>query len=268
MRKPETWMSQSKMTDPAEHAAAIVRLPSEVAQLNEIIQGALVHSDWLPAYGLTDVVFSRATLPIAGRLRDIFGKDSSPLWNRRPPRKRSVGTCRDFALMLTSFLRCQGVPARIRCGFAAYLGDGWEDHWVCEYRDRCAHGWRLSDAQIDAVQRDLSRIDFDPADVPRRAFKTAGEAWRECRSGRSNADRLGCGETTGLWFVGVNVVRDHFALNGREISAWDRWREAPKQARIVDNGEAELFDRLAADPEQPLYDIAPAWLARREKPPG
>jgi hypothetical protein len=264
MRDLETWTRQSEMSDPAEHVANIAKLPSEVARLNEIIQGTLVHSDWLTAHGLDGIGFSRTTLPVAERLEDILRKDGSPIENQRPPRGRSAGTCRDFALMLTSFLRCHGVPARMRCGFAAYFGDGWEDHWVCEYWDRRAHAWRLSDAQLDEVQKDRCRIDFDAADVPRRSFKTAAEAWTECLAGKSDADGFGHGETTGLWFVGVNVARDHFVLNGREISVWDRWREAPKQARTLGKGETELLNQLAADPGQPLREISPSWLPPTE----
>jgi hypothetical protein len=249
------------MSDPADHAAIIAELPSDVGQLNAIIQGTLVHSDWLTMYDLGEVGFSRATLPVADRLEDILRRDGSPLGQRRPPGKRSVGTCRDFALMLTSFLRRHEIPARMRCGFAAYLGEAWEDHWVCEYWDRRAHVWRLSDAQIDEKQKDLRRIGFDPADVPRHSFKTAGEAWIECRAGESDADSFGHGETRGLWFVGVNVMRDHFVLNGREISAWDRWREAPRPSRVSSETELESRDRLAADPEQPLRESLPAWLA-------
>jgi hypothetical protein len=33
----------------------------------------------------------------------------------------------------------------------AYFGGGWDDHWVCEYWDRQAQRWHLSDPQIDQV---------------------------------------------------------------------------------------------------------------------
>ena len=106
------WADHSPMSDPAGHAVVIADLPSDIAILNGIVQGVLVHSDWLTAYGLDDACYravSRATLPVAERLDDIFEKDTQQLQIPRPPGKRAVGTCRDFALMLCSFLRSKGI---------------------------------------------------------------------------------------------------------------------------------------------------------------
>ncbi len=118
-------------------------------------------------------------------------------------------------------------------GFAAYFGDGWEDHWVCEYWDSQETRWRLSDAQLDGVTAAARNVTFDPANVPRHEFLTAGEAWLHCRSRNDDPNRYGHGRTRGIWFMHVNVVRDVLATNDREASAWDRWREAPPAARAV-----------------------------------
>jgi hypothetical protein len=67
----ERWTDHSLMSDPVGYAAAIADLPSDIGILNGIVQGVLVHSDWLTAYGLDDACYrtvSRATLPVAERL--------------------------------------------------------------------------------------------------------------------------------------------------------------------------------------------------------
>jgi len=146
------------MSDPARHAAVIAGLPSDIRVLNGIIHGFLVHSDWLAGYGLDEASYhnaSRETLPVANRLDGVFADDAQPLQIRRPPGKRAIGTCRDFALMLCCFLRSKGIPSRMRCGFAAYFGRPWEDHWVCEYWDQRAEMWRLSDPQIDSLLKEM-----------------------------------------------------------------------------------------------------------------
>jgi Transglutaminase-like superfamily len=258
------WIGHSRMTDPAHHAAIVADLPPTVGALNNIIQGVLIHSDWLSAYGVDEARLgpvSRTTLPVAERLEQIFKSDIRALDVKRSPARRSVGTCRDFALLLCSFLRGNGVPSRVRCGFADYLGDGWEDHWVCEYWDPRTQGWRRSDPQIDEVLKARLRITFDPTDIPRRSFMTAGQVWMDCRAGKSDPDRFGHGETTGLWFVKVNVFRDHYVLNNRETSTWDTWRAAPETSRVVDDYDASLLDNIATCPEQPLIEISPGWLA-------
>jgi hypothetical protein len=249
------------MSDPAGHAAVIAALPSDIGALNGIVQGVLIHAECVAAYGVDDAgPFSRTTLPIADRLDSIFEKDAQHLLIQRVPGQRAVGTCRDFALMLCSFLRSKGIPSRVRCGFATYFANPWEDHWVCEYWDEQARRWRLSDPQIDGWHRGRFQIDFDPKDVPRHTFVTAGQAWLDCRAGRSDPHHFGQGIVRCLWFIKVNVVRDHYVLNARETSVWDSWRTAPLAKRAVVEHEVALLDDLAAHPEQPLVEVVPDWL--------
>jgi hypothetical protein len=114
---------------------------------------------------------------------------------------------------------------------------------------------------MDELIATRCNISFDPTDVPRQSFITAGVAWLDCRSGRSDPNRFGHGQTKGLWFLKVNVIRDHYAINNHEVSAWDDWRAAPEPARAVDDPEASLLDTLANVPEGQLAEIAPDWRA-------
>jgi hypothetical protein len=259
----DRWTGHSRMSDPANYADCVAAVPSAVSALNRVVQGLLIHSDWLSAYGVDERQLrsnSRKTLPVADRLADVLEDDPRPLHVPRLPRRRSASTCRDFSLMACSFLRSKGVPSRIRCGFASYFGDCWEDHWVCEFWDGAAQMWRLSDPQIDEVMRAALRIEFDSANIPRTSFLTAGEAWLDCRAGRSDPRRFGHGEATGFWFLEVNVVRDHYALNDRETSAWDEWRTAPPASRLVKDRDIAVLDCLAARPEIALTEVRPDWL--------
>ena len=82
----------------------------------------------------------------------------------------------------------------------------------------------------------------------------------ECRAGQFDPRRFGHGEATGLWFLKVNVVRDHYALNGRETSAWDDWRATSPAGRLVKDRDIALLDCLAAQPEIALTEVRPDWL--------
>ena len=266
MTSLDRWTAHTPMTDPGHHADIIASFPDEVGHLAGVVQGLLVHSSWLADYGLDASKprpGARQTLPIAERLADIMQRDERPLAQARPADRRSVGTCRDYALMLCAFLRAKGVPARVRCGFASYFTGEWEDHWICEYRDSGTGEWRLADAQIDAMLRDKKQIAFDAADMPRTVFLMAGEAWLKCRRGKAEPASFGHESTTGLWFLKVNVLRDHHVLNDRVTSEWDRWREAPEAGRQVPHDELAWLDDLAARPDQPLAVRKPDWL---EKP--
>jgi hypothetical protein len=263
MEEKKRWTNHSRMSDPIHHRALMAELPNEIGRLNDIIQGVLVHADWAEEYGLDQTrldASARKTLPIAERFDDVFARDPQPLHCRRPAERRSTGTCRDFALALSSILRSKNVPARVRCGFASYFSAGWEDHWVCEYWNAATRRWHLSDAQIDRMLKEKKQIKFNPADVPRDHFMPAGEAWLKCRRETVDPQAFGHGEVNGLWFVKINVVRDHYVLNGRETSDWDRWREAHSSQRLVLQQELPLLDTLASDPAQDLIEVLPDWL--------
>jgi hypothetical protein len=262
----ERWRRQGSMTDPKEGAQLLGDLPTDVAALCRTIGRLLIHCEWLSAYEVRAeelASISRETLPVSKRLARIHAADDRPLSLGRDPRNRSAGTCRDYALLLCAILRHQGVAARVRCGFASYLAPRrWEDHWVCERWLPDARRWALADAQLDDVLAAKLAVDFDPTDIPRRCFMSGGEAWRACRSGRSLPGSFGHGTSAGLWFVAVNVVRDHLALNHRETSLWDSWRRADDAQRVVRDSDLAWVDELAANPERAVCEVpAPPWPA-------
>jgi len=226
-------------------------LPHDVAKLCEIIQGLLIHRHL--AQQLYGVQFSPERVDethirlLSEMLERITALDSHPLTESRPPEKRLVSVCRDYALMLCAILRYQGVPARARCGFGAYFDPGtFVDHWVCEYWNGAQSRWILVDAQIDAPQRKLFRPDFDTLDVPRDRFIIAGDAWRQCRSGRADASRFGILDMRGAWFIGGNVIRDLAALNNMEMLPWDVWGLMEMNDAGLSDEKKALLDRVAA----------------------
>jgi hypothetical protein len=240
------------MTDPGAFSAAVERLPCNVADLNRIVQGLLVHSEWLASYANDLSAFgpvSRTTLPVQRRLAAVLERDGRALDAVRPPTRRSVGTCRDFALMMCAFLRAKGTASRLRCGFASYFGEGWADHWVCEYWNGSEDRWCLTDAQIDPVIKLACGIAFDTSDVPREAFLTAGQAWLRCRAGHDNPERFGNGDARGLWYMKVNVIHDALVMNNQETSPWDGWRETPPELRTVPPARLAMLDTLAQSPD-------------------
>lgn len=254
------WLTHSHLSDPGTYAPMVAALRDDLPSLGEAIQGVLIHSGWLADYGLEEGLAettSRETLGIAERLRRILSVTPDALANARPPEQRSLSTCRDFALMLVSFLRSKQVPARLRCGFANYLGGDWEDHWVCEYWDAAAADWRLADPQLDDVLGKKLGIGFSFWDLPRGSFLTADQAWQACRSQRQDASAFGHGAAKGFWFMRVNVVRDHYALNNREISIWDGWRSITGRQRDLAAADLRQVDALALAPERAMIEVVP-----------
>jgi hypothetical protein len=235
------------MSDPASQAALFEALPAEVAALASVIQGLMIHEHIAPSYGVVLAADRREEVhirPIEARLKHMAARDARPLDVARVPGERQVGNCRHFSLLHVAMLRSKGVPARARCGFGAYFEKGkFIDHWVTEYWNAAEQRWILFDAQLDAHQRKLFEISFDPQDVPRDQFVVAGDAWRSCREGKADPEAFGILDMHGLWFIAGNLIRDVAALNNREMLPWDVWGAMTEDDAKLD---LALFDRLAA----------------------
>lgn len=253
------WTQQTAFTSPGRHAASLRAIGDEPASIVAAIQSLLIHGEALEHYGVTPGPFSRETLPVEARLSELLTVDPRPLTVPRLPRARAAGTCRDYATLVCSAFRQRGQAARVRCGFAAYFGGApWEDHWVCEVW--WSGRWRRIDAQLDPVLQRALAIDFTADDIPHALFMAGHEAWNACRVGGLDANTLSHGrEATGLWFVLVNLVRDHLALIDELTSPWDEWRTAASNPPVLGTAILAAADDLAEDGDLPAMLQTPWW---------
>ena len=240
------------MTSAGRYAQLFQTLPHDIAELVRVVQGQLLHEHLAAhAYGVTLSDEHRAEThirPAEQMIERRCARESQP-FAALPAEQRVVGTCRNFTVLLVAMLRSQGIPARARCGFGGYFIPGFfEDHWVAEYWNADQARWVRVDAQIDAVPRELFKIDFDLLDVPHDRFVIAGDAWAHCRAGEADPAKFGLsflGES-GLWFIAGNVVRDAAALNKVEMLPWDVWGAMPRPDEPLSDEQLAFFDRLAA----------------------
>jgi len=260
MHIDESYLRPAVMTAAGRYAPLIEELPGDVASLAGVAQGLLIHEFIAPAYGVTLAEEDRASVhlrPVEAMLERILAMDGRPLGVAREPGGRMASNCRGFTVLMVAMLRAHGTPARARCGFGGYFTDGFfEDHWVAEYWD--GGRWVLVDAQLDARQRELFGIGFDPADVPRDRFLIAGDAWAGYR--RGDADPATFGLTmvneAGDWWIAGNLMRDAAALDNLELLPWDGWAAMPKPDEKIDDERCALYDRLAALTQAPDAGLA------------
>jgi hypothetical protein len=202
-------------------------LPTDPVGLCRTVPGLIIHEMWANAYGfdvpedrLTDLQ-ARSAVEMTEVIRRL---DAGPLSAARSAEQRMVGNCRHFSTLSCALLRRAGIPARARCGFGMYFEPGkYVDHWVTEYWHAGERRWVRIDSQLDAVQRAAINPEFDAEDLPPGPFLPAGEAWRQCRTGRADPNTFGIFQFWGLWFVQANVVRELAALNKIELLPWDVW---------------------------------------------
>ncbi|BBA99619.1 hypothetical protein RVR_6318 [Actinacidiphila reveromycinica] len=246
------YASQSAFSDPGEFVGWYTDLPRDAGALARVVREVMVHRVEGGQFGvpiaadrMRDDAESRYVDDI---LRLVVDRDGAPLAERRELADRFVGICRDFTLLHVSLLRHVGVPARLRSGFADYFGtDGFHsDHVVTEYWDE-ERGWLLADAQI--ADSGWYPMPFDPTDVPRDRFLTAGEAWRLVRSGAADPKSFGLrlpdGPMVGEWFVAGNVRLDLAALNKVETLLWDVWGTGAESDDGMTGEIRALYDTAA-----------------------
>jgi hypothetical protein len=243
------YIEHGQISDPGLYAACFDALPQDLPALVESIQGLMLHLHWAERYGITLNQTRQAESnlrTLEERLQKILNLQDTPLTDTRPLSKKTVGTCRDFALFLTSILRQRGIPARARAGFGTYFTPGkFEDHWICEYYHSQEGHWVMVDAQLDSLQREALVIDFNPLDMPRKNFVTGAQAWLRCRAELVDPDLFGIFDYRGLDFVKGNLIRDVLALNKIEILPWDDFMLIKKPFHEMHADEKPLMDRLA-----------------------
>ncbi len=242
----------SGMTDLGE----LDELPDGVQALAATVHGLLLHEHWAPAYGqnLSDERRSCTHTRSAGAMLEWLSTLES-----RPLDVRMVGTCRNFTVLMVALLQATGVPARARCGFAAYFErDKFVDHWVAEYWNDAEQRWILVDAQLDEFQQERLADPVNPLDVSPDQFLVASAAWRICWAGEADPSSFGIMDMTGLWFIGGNLFRDLAALNQVPMLPWDDWGAMPDPDQEVSPANIVLLDRIAqvtCDPDASFSEL-------------
>lgn len=235
----------------SRHAALFDALPDDVASLARVVPGLMLHQHIGPAYGepIAPQRLAEAQLrAVDDILASVLEHDGAALSLERPLSKRAIGVCRHFSLLLVAMLRHKSIPARARCGFGSYFETGkFIDHWVAEYWNGAR--WVMVDAQMDAVQRALFRIDFDPLDVPRDRFLVAGDAWAQCRAGKADPDAFGILDMHGWAFIAGNIVRDVAALNNVAMLPWDVWGAMPQLGETPEFATFDAWAELSREPD-------------------
>jgi hypothetical protein len=245
------YSSQGEITEPGACIHLFADLPHDIASLCKVVQGLIIHYHCEAMYNYTipdDRLLEVDTRSVAKMLARIRELDPRPLTEERPPEKRLVGCCRDFATLFCSMARYQGIPARVRIGFAAYLDRHFKhDHAIAEYWDVAQKRWKLVDPEMSALHIvNNALINFDVLDVPRDQFMVAGKVWQRCRRGKADPAQFGVspqGDLKGMWFIGDELVRDLAALNKMELLLWDCWGLMGKEQNTAE--KFSLLDKVA-----------------------
>ncbi|MDD5263782.1 MAG: transglutaminase-like domain-containing protein [Candidatus Bipolaricaulis sp.] len=248
----------STNSNPGTLASLYNAVPDDLPQLCRMVQNTVIHLFWIrgATYGSTlgELKAARRRLctefgssTAEERLRNIVQLQDAPLTEPRTPARRTVGGCRDFALMLVSILRHRGIPARVRTGVALYLDPSRpEDHDVAELWNAVEGRWQMADAQIDDVQRKAMRISLDTTDLDPGLFLTGWRLLDALRSGRiANPERVGFPPANaGLTYGRNKLFADFVSVTGTELPVRAWWGiRTPDRVKA---GDGALLDRMIA----------------------
>lgn len=251
------YISQSDITNPGCYASYLDSLPNDIVELRQIAQYLVLHQHDGDAMGCPispDRLLELETRYIDAMLAKIIGLNDASFSYMRKPAERFVGCCRDFSLLMCSFLRHKNIPARLRFGFSTFQIPGFHhDQVLLEYWDAGKNRWCLVDVRTNdqLIEKLKLKVDFDLCDVPRDKFITASEAWILCRGNKKNFNQFGTGilkRLTGWWYIRNKLIQDIAALNKKELLIWDCWGmmlSGGPDSLSVDEKQAEKLDYFA-----------------------
>ncbi|MCY3780371.1 MAG: transglutaminase-like domain-containing protein [Chloroflexi bacterium] len=239
---PDYYTEHSPFTDPGAYAAYFDDFPNDLPGIVRAIQGLII-----PPYTYTVAPhgFELADIKDAGfgvrRMEDFIAKlldiNSAPLNQPRPPRQRLGVNCRNFATLLVSLLRHQGIPARERIGFEGYLGDDiFAEHRIAQVWNMWQGKWFYIDAFVDPPLKAARDIDINTLDIVEdKDFWPAGLVWLAARAGNVNPVTFGDGpEDIGFPAIRYALLHDFDALNKFEVLGNDVW------GALIEKPEADL----------------------------
>lgn len=274
------FIQQGEFTKLGKYSDEVSIFGSDVRLLTQIIQGNLMHDGFYKHYGLKHK--SGLYHYVEDLLNQIKRLDDNPLTAPRCPDKQVQVCCRDYAVLLTSFLRNVGIPARARCGFVHFDKEdpNWYDHWICEYWNEDQTRWVKVDAQLNPHVRYVWGIKFDPYDVPSYIFQIAGKAWNAWRKKETDPSKYKIDDLSGSWLIRGNLLRDFAALNKYEIEPymmrinlgldWKSWGFSSIDEKSLSDSDFELLDKIALltmDADKNLDEIQSLFKKNKDLQP-
>jgi hypothetical protein len=182
-------------------------------------------------------------------LQELIKRNDAGLVMNRKPEERLVVACHHHGLLLASILRNQGIPVRIRAGFARYFEEKAGvrfGHVVCEVWDEKEQKWLL-------VDPDRNMVDF-----PKNKFQFSQDAWMALREKDLDPVRYTSALSEGSHAILHILMQDLSCVVGEEKLYWDEpefLHATIHDINVLTADELLLLDSIASllsNPDQNL----------------
>jgi hypothetical protein len=245
------YRTYGKHTDPGEFGSLYEGLPESLEDLCDLVKAQLIHPAELERYAdalpegrkREDVNF----YSVDNVLRELVARNPRGLTVERTPAERLVLSCRFHAMFLASMVKSQGIPARVRVGFAGYLAPETGkhfDHWVTEVWNKDEQRWMTVDA-------DAKRVDIHD-------FEVAGDVWLAAKRGEIDPQVYGFHIWWGLGYVVGNLCHDLWANLNEELMYWEGpelMHKGPDHLSVEETAFVDRLARLLQHPEDNLDEL-------------
>lgn len=224
-------------TDPGIYAGLFTPLPTTLVELCRMIKAQLIHP-------IADLPQYRHQIPaerhnddehyptVKTLLEGLMSYNPAGLILERPPEQRLIVSCRYHAILLAAILKYQGIPVRVRYGFAHYLAPGRHIyHVICEVWNSQEQRWML-------VDPDRQKVDF-----PRRQFAFAGDVWLQYQHAAIDPSRYGVADWWGAHPILAVLCQDFMAVQGKEHPLY--WEHPPIAEEVQMDVRAIPEERMA-----------------------
>lgn len=242
MKQPifEGYLKFCPTTDPGQYRYMYQSLPTSLDELCDLIQNQFVHP-WDGSEQPQGRTYTpRANSKVSMILATLHQFNQAGLVLERTVNERVIAGCRENALLLTSILRHQGIPARARAGWCHYVSSNAEkfaDHWITEVWNDKEERWMLVDTKP-------KKVDFPPEE-----FQYGGEAWLALRRGEANPELYRQQED---WFyLKLNFGHDFNTVLGDGPHYWEAPPLFHQDLKTMRNEQLALLDAIAEMLQEP-----------------
>jgi hypothetical protein len=237
---------------------ALAGLPDQPSELMAVVRGCVTEPATLTQIYKLDIPSGRDDERQIRRAADMVAKilelDDAPLTQARPPERRFLGTCRNYATLTAALFRRAGIATRVRAGFAGYFVAGtWMDHWIVEYERDGA--WVRVDTELDDTWLSKHAPGATSESLAGTSFLSGCEAWHRCRTAELDPDRFNMGGHWGIGEIRGSVLYDLAALNQDEMLPWDEWgRMEAAYKNETDASYDEMLDKVSETVRADVFD--------------
>ncbi len=228
----------SLYTNPGEYESMYAQLPDSISVICKLIKSQLIHpvAD-LPLYRdqipeertYEDLRYPTVQTILAG----LKTYNPNGLVFDRKPAERLVVSCRYHAILLASILKHQGIPVRVRYGFATYLYPGHHIyHVVCEVWNNYDRRWMLVDPDRQLVN------------ISSEQFESAGDVWMKYQQGKLDPNTYGVPDWWGAHPILDVLCHDLASVLGSEHIYYNRPPISADSTMSVKNMPADKIELM------------------------